>query len=87
MPTSDWKGCDTVNAGAGGLSILIDRNLCVGFGDCIEVAPRAFKLDEEGVAVLLEPEAAGRDRLLRACAACPVDAITVLNASGEVLIR
>lgn len=60
-----------------GLRLRIDRTLCVGFGDCIDVAPEAFVLDDEGVAVFLRAETVDRGRLLRACEECPVDAITV----------
>lgn len=68
-----------------GLRIRIDRTLCVGFGDCIAPAPEAFDLDEEGVAILLEPEAVPRERLLEACRACPVDAITAVDPEGREL--
>jgi ferredoxin len=70
----------------GGLRIRIDRNLCVGFGDCIEGAPEAFVLDDEGLAVFKAPEAVERARLLAACDACPVDAITVWDESGAQVV-
>ena len=66
----------------GDLRVRIDRTLCVGFGDCITEAPEAFVLDESGTAVFVKPEAVERERLLRACDACPVDAITVWNNAG-----
>jgi len=34
-----------------GLTVRIDRLLCVGFGDCIDEAPESFALDEQGVVV------------------------------------
>ena len=70
----------------GGLRVRIDRNLCVGFGDCIEGAPEAFVLDDEGLAVFKAPEAVGRARLLAACDACPVDAITVWDENGAQVV-
>ena len=70
----------------GGLRVRIDRNLCVGFGDCIEGAPEAFVLDDEGLAVFKEPDAVERPRLLAACDACPVDAITVWDESGAQVV-
>ena len=70
----------------GGLRVRIDRNLCVGFGDCIEGAPEAFVLDDEGLAVFKAPETVERARLLAACDACPVDAITVWNEHGSQII-
>jgi ferredoxin len=69
-----------------GLRVRIDRTLCVGFGDCITEAPEGFKLDDGGVAVFVNPDAVERDRLLRACDACPVDAITVLDGEGKQLV-
>jgi ferredoxin len=70
----------------GGLRVRIDRTLCVGFGDCVTEAPEGFKLDEEGVAVFVNPEGVDRERLLRACDACPVDAITVWDERGAQIV-
>jgi len=69
-----------------GLRVVIDRELCVGFGDCIEGAPEAFRLDEEGIVVFTEPERALRDRLVAACDACPVDALTVWDEDGNQIV-
>jgi len=69
-----------------GLRIVIDRDQCVGFGDCVQQAPEGFKLDEETVAVFVAPEVVERERLLRACDACPVDAITVYDESGSQVV-
>ena len=70
----------------GDLTVTIDRLLCVGFGDCIEEAPEAFEFDEEGIAVLTEPERVDRQRLLEACELCPVDAITVTDEAGRQIV-
>jgi len=69
-----------------GLRVRIDRTLCVGFGDCIKEAPEGFKLDGDGVAVFVDPDGVARDRLLRACDACPVDAISVWDSDGTQLV-
>jgi ferredoxin len=70
----------------GDLRVRIDRTLCVGFGDCVKEAGEAFALDEENVAVFATPEAVTRDALLRACASCPVDALTVWSDDGRQLV-
>jgi ferredoxin len=70
----------------GPLRVLIDRTLCVGFGDCVKEAPEAFRLDDEGIVVFVAPEAVGRERLLEACDSCPVDAITVFDAEGAQIV-
>jgi ferredoxin len=67
-----------------GLVIRIDRSLCVGFGDCVTVAPDFFILDDEGIAVFRASDApVDRDVLIEACRACPVDALTVIDADGR----
>jgi ferredoxin len=77
---------DVLERRVGGLTVRIDRLLCVGFGDCIDDAPEAFELDGDGVVAFREgADATGRERLVRACAACPVDALTVLDEGGRQL--
>jgi len=68
------------------LKITIDRTLCVGFGDCVEVAPDAFDLDDEGVAVFRQPELVVRDVLIEACRVCPVDALLVVDETGVQIV-
>ncbi len=69
-----------------GLRIVIDRDQCVGFGDCLKEAPEAFRLDPDTIATFAEPERVERARLLRACDACPVDAITVYDERGAQIV-
>ena len=71
---------------AHGLVVRIDRTLCVGFGDCVKASPGSFALDGDDVAVFVAPETVSREELLRACACCPVDALTVCDARGEQLV-
>ena len=68
------------------LRVRIDRTLCVGFGDCVTEAPEAFVLDAEGIAVFVNPDGVERERLLRACDVCPVDAITVWDETGAQIV-
>jgi ferredoxin len=70
----------------GGLRIRIDRTLCVGFGDCVNASPEAFVLDEENVVTFAAPDSVTREALLRACASCPVDALTVWSEDGRQLV-
>ena len=79
-------GDPTVVRRIGDLTIVVDRLLCVGFGDCIDEAPDAFEFDDEGIAILTRPEAVERARLLHACEICPVDAITVTDANGTQIV-
>ena len=69
-----------------GLRVQIDRALCVGFGDCVDVSPAAFALGDDDVVVFVAPESVDRAELLRACASCPVDALTVWDADGTQIV-
>ncbi|MFQ5550551.1 MAG: ferredoxin [Gemmatimonadales bacterium] len=70
----------------GGITIRIDRTLCVGFGDCVEGAPRAFKLEDDDVVAFTEPESEDEQTLILACESCPVDALAVLDSKGNQII-
>jgi len=70
----------------GGLRVRIDRTLCVGFGDCVTASPEAFILDNEDIAVFRAPETVDRACIVKACASCPVDALTVWDESGEQIV-
>jgi ferredoxin len=66
-----------------GVTIEVDRELCFGFGDCVDSAPGVFQLDDESKSVVVDPDAADRDGLLLAAQDCPVDAITIADADSE----
>jgi len=63
--------------------IEIDRQLCSGFGSCLEAAPRLFELDRSGIASLLASESEDT-AALEGARSCPMGAIAVFNReSGE----
>ena len=70
----------------GDLTIKIDRSICVGFGHCIDEAPDAFRLEDDNLVAFAEPEQVARDRLVAACEACPVGALSAVTAAGEQLV-
>lgn len=77
---------DLLERRVGDLTLRIDRHLCVGFGDCVDEAPASFELDDEGIVAFRDGFAAeGRERLVRACTSCPVDALTLLDEGGRQL--
>ena len=70
---------DVVETKVAGLTVRIDRLLCVGFGDCIEVAPDLFYFDDDGIAAFVDPlPDIERDRLVTSCDICPVDALSII---------
>ena len=69
-----------------GLTVKIDRLICVGFETCVEVAPDLFQMDEEGIAIFTsDTNEVDKETVLEACKECPVDALVVLDASGNQL--
>jgi ferredoxin len=62
------------------LPVSVDRDLCIGTGDCARLAPLAFRVsDRDFVSEVLPGSAATDPALLReAAAACPVEAILLV---------
>jgi ferredoxin len=58
--------------------IEVDRELCSGFGSCVETAPKIFELDRSGIATLLVTESED-GTLLAAARSCPMGAIAVFD--------
>ncbi|WP_307082709.1 ferredoxin [Streptomyces canus] len=61
------------------MDIDIDKDACIGAGQCALAAPGVFTQDDDGFSTLLPGrEAGGGDPMVREAArACPVAAITV----------
>jgi len=76
---------DQVERTVGGLRLVIDRTLCVGFAQCVDASEEAFQLDDDDIAVFASPEDVSREKLVEACKACPVDALMVFDADGAQL--
>jgi ferredoxin len=58
-------------------SDVVDRDACMGSGNCVFWAPDVFDLDDDGIAVVVG-DATGRDEEVRKAAAnCPTSAIRV----------
>jgi ferredoxin len=57
--------------------IDVDRDLCIGSGTCVRLAPGVFALDDEEVSVVVDPGAADIGKLQLAAEACPTEAIRI----------
>lgn len=78
---------DLVERTITGLTIRIDRLLCIASSNCMKLAPEVFEFDEENVCSFKKdaPDIE-RDRLIDACDVCPVDALAVFDAEGRQLV-
>ncbi|MBI2632919.1 MAG: ferredoxin [Parcubacteria group bacterium] len=65
--------------------IEIDRDLCIGAGSCIALAPRVFKFDKKFKAILKKYNASqiSFDDIYNAACSCPTKAIRLYDESGK----
>lgn len=64
--------------------VVVDRKACIGAATCVIVAPQAFDMDEENIAVVLETAKEVDDStLLMAAQSCPTAAILLLDADNN----
>jgi ferredoxin len=55
----------------------VDRDACMGSGNCGFWAPGVFDLDDDGIAVVVGDPAGREEDVRRAAANCPTSAIRV----------
>lgn len=67
-----------------GYKIWVDRNLCIGAATCIAVSPKAYVLDKEAKAVILDTiDEDTIENIIESAKACPVAAIIIEDAQGN----
>jgi ferredoxin len=68
-----------------GLEIEINREVCMGSGNCSFWAPGVFDLDDDGVAIVVDIDGAPEDKIILAAQGCPTQAISV-SRDGTKLV-
>lgn len=62
----------------------IERNLCIGAATCVALAPKAWALDDEAKAIILDTADQESDEsLIEAARGCPVMAIIITDETGK----
>ncbi|UKY55564.1 ferredoxin [Streptomyces inhibens] len=60
------------------MKVVVDLSRCQGYAQCAFLAPDAFRMHgEEALMYNPKPDDAQREQVLRAAAACPLQAILV----------
>lgn len=80
MDTNDPKVTRKIR----GFTMKIDRDLCIGAATCIAIAPKAWALDDEAKAIVLDTASDETDEtLIEAAKGCPVMAIIITDKNGK----
>ena len=61
------------------MKVKIDKNLCIGCGTCVVIAPKSFKLSDDGKAEIVEPQGDSEAKIKEAVDSCPVSAIKSID--------
>lgn len=67
------------------IRLTIDRGACMGAQRCVYLAPRVFRLGEDGIAEIVDADALSEDEIVRVARECPNFAIHVVR-DGVVLV-
>jgi ferredoxin len=67
------------------LDVEIDRDVCMGSGNCVYEAPGVFDLDGDSVAFVVDPGASPEEQIVAAARQCPTHAISI-RRNGASLI-
>lgn len=68
----------------GKYTVKVIRDKCISAGSCVAIAPGTFKLDEEGIAVILSQTGDDPETQLLGAQSCPTAAVEIIdNETGE----
>jgi ferredoxin len=67
------------------MKVKVDRELCTGVGNCVALAPKVFKLDQQNKAVASDGSAVDDQVLWDAAQSCPENAIILEDDEGRQL--
>jgi len=65
------------------MKIEVDRELCIGCGTCVSIAPETFELDSEGKSVVKIPQGNDEETIMDAAKSCPTGAIIIKDDNGN----
>ncbi len=66
------------------LTMRIDQDLCIGAATCVAIAPKAWALDDQAKAIILDTADQESDEtLIEAAKGCPVMAIIITDENGK----
>ena len=63
------------------MRVIVDKELCIGAGQCVVTAPDVFDQDDDGIVVLLVEDVppAEQDNARKAVQLCPSGALSIVE--------
>ena len=61
------------------MKVIVDKAMCIGCGTCVAIAPKSFKLTEDGKVEVIDPVGDSSEAVADAAESCPVNAISIQN--------
>lgn len=61
------------------MKVKVDKDKCIGCGTCVVIAPKSFKLGDDGKAEVIEPPGDEEEKIKEAVDSCPTSAIKSQN--------
>lgn len=84
MPAPLKKDKPSGPVAVGDLTITVDRDLCIGAATCAAIAEKAFGLDEDAKAIILDTaDQEKEETIIEAAKSCPVLAIIIEDKTGK----
>ena len=65
------------------VEVRVEKDKCIGTGNCIDLAPGVFEFDAEGKSSVIDASGADDETLKEAAESCPVEAITLIGEDGR----
>lgn len=65
------------------MKVRVDRELCIGAGNCVAIAPKVFELDQENKAIVLEVSSTDEKTIWDAAQSCPTQAVIIEDDDGN----
>jgi len=59
------------------MKVKVDKDKCIGCGLCVSLAPKSFKLGEDGKSQAIESVGDDLETIKNAAESCPVSAIEI----------
>jgi len=68
----------------GDYKVKVSRDKCIGAASCVAVTPKAFKMDDEQKAVILDSvNEETNEKLVLSAQSCPTAAIEITDKDGK----